>query len=64
MLIKEEEVKEWEGHLGNHVAMSSDSLSLQQRLQNATIYAFSRIFAIFEIKGDRKRKKAALLNMN
>ncbi|KAJ7341679.1 hypothetical protein JRQ81_006234 [Phrynocephalus forsythii] len=64
LLIREEEAKEWEGHIGNHEATSSDLLSLQQRRQSATIYAFSRIFAIFEIKGERKRKKAALLNMN
>nr|XP_020661814.1 interleukin-1 receptor-associated kinase 1-binding protein 1 [Pogona vitticeps] len=64
LLIREEEAKEWEGHLGNQVAVPSHSLSLQQRVQSATIYAFSRIFAIFEIKGERKRKKAALLNMN
>ncbi|XP_003215746.2 interleukin-1 receptor-associated kinase 1-binding protein 1 [Anolis carolinensis] len=63
LLIREEEVKEWEGHPENHTASFSDSPSLQQRLQSATIYASSRIFAVFEIKGDRKRKKAALLNL-
>ncbi|XP_062981866.1 interleukin-1 receptor-associated kinase 1-binding protein 1 [Elgaria multicarinata webbii] len=64
LLIREEEVKEWEGHLENHITNCPDSLSLQQRLQNATIYVSSRIFAVFEIKGERKRKKAALLNVN
>ncbi|XP_053143521.1 interleukin-1 receptor-associated kinase 1-binding protein 1 [Hemicordylus capensis] len=62
LLIKEEEVKEWEGHLENQTASSSDSQSLQQRLQSATLYASSRIFAVFEIKGEKKRKRAALMN--
>ncbi|XP_042302667.1 interleukin-1 receptor-associated kinase 1-binding protein 1 [Sceloporus undulatus] len=64
LLIREEEVKEWEGHPESHMASFSDSPSLQQRLQSATIYASSRVFAVFEIKGDRKRKRAALLNLS
>uniref|UniRef100_A0A8D2LX95 Interleukin 1 receptor associated kinase 1 binding protein 1 n=1 Tax=Varanus komodoensis TaxID=61221 RepID=A0A8D2LX95_VARKO len=64
LLVREEEVKEWEGHHENHITNCSDSLSLQQRLQNATVYVSSRIFAVFEIKGERKRKKTALLNVN
>ncbi|XP_063168916.1 interleukin-1 receptor-associated kinase 1-binding protein 1 [Candoia aspera] len=64
LLIKEEEVKEWEGHLEDHTANSSDLLSFQQKLQNATIYVSSRVFAIFEIKGEKKKKKAALIKVN
>ncbi|KAM6465571.1 interleukin-1 receptor-associated kinase 1-binding protein 1 isoform 2-T2 [Liasis olivaceus] len=64
LLIKEEEVKEWEGHLEDHTANSSDLLSFQQKLQSATIYISSRVFAIFEIKGEKKRKKAALIKVN
>ncbi|XP_060092279.1 interleukin-1 receptor-associated kinase 1-binding protein 1 [Heteronotia binoei] len=64
LLIKEDEMKEWEGHLENHITCPSDSLSLQQRLQNSIINVSSRMFAVFEIKGEKKRKHAALLNMN
>lgn len=64
LLIREEEMKEWEGHLENHIPNPSDSLSLQQRLQSATIYVSSKMFAVFEIKGEKKRKHATLLNVN
>ncbi|XP_048351516.1 interleukin-1 receptor-associated kinase 1-binding protein 1 [Sphaerodactylus townsendi] len=64
LLIREEEMKEWEGHLEKHVTDLSDSMSLQQRLQSATIYVSSKMFAVFEIKGEKKRKQAALLNTN
>ncbi|XP_032999171.1 interleukin-1 receptor-associated kinase 1-binding protein 1 isoform X2 [Lacerta agilis] len=64
LLIREEEVKEWEGHLENHLANAPDSLGLQQRLQSATIYVSSRVYAVFEIKGERKRKQAAHINVN
>nr|XP_028578660.1 interleukin-1 receptor-associated kinase 1-binding protein 1 isoform X2 [Podarcis muralis] len=64
LLIREEEVKEWEGHLENHLADAPDSLGLQQRLQSATIYVSSRVYAVFEIKGERKRKQAAHINVN
>ncbi|XP_054839874.1 interleukin-1 receptor-associated kinase 1-binding protein 1 [Eublepharis macularius] len=62
LLIREEEMKEWEGSLENHIISPSDSVSLQQRLQNATVYVSSKMFAVFEIKGEKKRKQAALKN--
>ncbi|XP_039223017.1 interleukin-1 receptor-associated kinase 1-binding protein 1 isoform X1 [Crotalus tigris] len=64
LLIKEEEAKESEGHLEDHIDNSSDLFSFQQKLQSATIYVSSRVFAIFEIKGEKKRKKAALIKVN
>lgn len=64
LLIKEEEVKESEGHLEDHVDNSSDLFSFQQKLQSATIYISARVLAIFEIKGEKKRKKAALIKVN
>lgn len=64
LLIKEEEMKEWEGQLENHASSPSDSLSLQQRLQSAMIYVSSKMAAVFEIKGGKKRKHTSLLNMN
>nr|XP_056712672.1 interleukin-1 receptor-associated kinase 1-binding protein 1 [Euleptes europaea] len=64
LLIREEEMKEWEGDLEKHDSNPSDSPSLQQRLQSATIFVSSKMFAVFEIKGERKRKQAALLNTN
>ncbi|XP_061479170.1 interleukin-1 receptor-associated kinase 1-binding protein 1 [Rhineura floridana] len=64
LLIREEEVKEWEGHHENHLANSPDSLGLQQRLQSGTIHVSSRIFAVFEIKGEKKKKQAAHINVN
>ncbi|XP_026520920.1 interleukin-1 receptor-associated kinase 1-binding protein 1 isoform X1 [Notechis scutatus] len=63
LLIKEEEVKESEGHLEDHTDNSPDLFSFQQKLQSATIHISSRVFAIFEIKGE-KRKKAALIKGN
>ncbi|KAJ6665846.1 hypothetical protein lerEdw1_001318 [Lerista edwardsae] len=63
LLIREEEVKEWNGHLENPTTNSCESQSLQQRLQSATIFVSSRIFAVFEIKGGKKRKQAALMNV-
>ncbi|XP_015274395.1 PREDICTED: interleukin-1 receptor-associated kinase 1-binding protein 1 [Gekko japonicus] len=64
LLIREEEMKEWEGHLENHSINPSNLLSLRQRLQSAIIYVSSKMFAIFEIKGEKKRKHTALLNIN
>lgn len=64
LLIKEEEVKESEGHLEDHTDNSSDLFNFQQKLQSATIHVSSRVFAIFEIKGEKKRKKAALIKGN
>ncbi|XP_074804114.1 interleukin-1 receptor-associated kinase 1-binding protein 1 isoform X2 [Natator depressus] len=56
LLIREEEMKEWEGQIDSHPSNSSDTLTVQQRIQSATIYASSKVFAIFEIKGREKRK--------
>ncbi|XP_006266464.1 interleukin-1 receptor-associated kinase 1-binding protein 1 [Alligator mississippiensis] len=56
LLIREEETKEWEGQTDCHLSDSSDSLTMQQRIERSTIYASSRVFAIFEIKGKEKRK--------
>uniref|UniRef100_A0A8C8SLD7 Interleukin 1 receptor associated kinase 1 binding protein 1 n=1 Tax=Pelusios castaneus TaxID=367368 RepID=A0A8C8SLD7_9SAUR len=56
LLIREEEMKEWEGQIGSHPSSSSDTQTMQQRIQSATIYASSRVFAVFEIKGREKRK--------
>uniref|UniRef100_A0A8D0DV93 Interleukin 1 receptor associated kinase 1 binding protein 1 n=1 Tax=Salvator merianae TaxID=96440 RepID=A0A8D0DV93_SALMN len=64
LLIREEEVKEWEGYRGNHMANSPDSSSLQYRLQSATMHVSSKVFAVFEIKGVKKEKQAGLLTMN
>uniref|UniRef100_A0A8D0GHX3 Interleukin 1 receptor associated kinase 1 binding protein 1 n=1 Tax=Sphenodon punctatus TaxID=8508 RepID=A0A8D0GHX3_SPHPU len=58
LLIREEETKEWEGQIDNHTSNSSDTLTMQQRIQSATVSVSSRVFAIFEIKGREKRKYA------
>ncbi|XP_027759045.1 interleukin-1 receptor-associated kinase 1-binding protein 1 [Empidonax traillii] len=60
LLIKEEETKEWGGHMDSHLPRSPDSLTLQERIQNATAYASSRVFAVFEIKGKESRRKKLL----
>uniref|UniRef100_A0A670YFY0 Interleukin 1 receptor associated kinase 1 binding protein 1 n=1 Tax=Pseudonaja textilis TaxID=8673 RepID=A0A670YFY0_PSETE len=57
LLIKEEEVKESEGHLEDHTDNSSGLFSFQQKLQSATIHISSRVFAIFEIKGEKRKKR-------
>ncbi|NXH48054.1 IKBP1 protein, partial [Dicaeum eximium] len=51
LLIKEEETKEWGGHIDSHLSHSDDSQTLQERIQNAAAYASCRVFAVFEIKG-------------
>ncbi|NXN25684.1 IKBP1 protein, partial [Nycticryphes semicollaris] len=59
-LIREEETKEWGGHVERHLSNSSDSLTLQERIQNATGYASCRVFAVFEIKGKENRRNKLL----
>ncbi|NXF73499.1 IKBP1 protein, partial [Sclerurus mexicanus] len=56
LLIKEEETKEWGGHIDNYLPRCPDSLTLQERIQSATAYASSRVFAVFEIKGKENRR--------
>ncbi|XP_030303683.1 interleukin-1 receptor-associated kinase 1-binding protein 1 isoform X1 [Calypte anna] len=60
LLIREEETKEWGGHIDRPVSNSPDSLTLQERIQNATAYASCRVFAVFEIKGKEKRRNKLL----
>ncbi|NWX85914.1 IKBP1 protein, partial [Nothoprocta ornata] len=58
LLIREEETKEWGGPRDAHPSDTSDSLTLQERIQNATVYASCRVSAVFEIKGkENKRNK-------
>ncbi|XP_062428812.1 interleukin-1 receptor-associated kinase 1-binding protein 1 [Rhea pennata] len=57
-LIREEETKEWGGHIDSHLSNTSDPLTMQERIQNATVHASCRVFAIFEIKGKEKRNKS------
>ncbi|NXY83045.1 IKBP1 protein, partial [Alcedo cyanopectus] len=60
LLIREEETKEWGGHVDSHLSSSSESLTLQERIQNATAYASCRVFAVFEIKGKENRRNKLL----
>ncbi|XP_069707426.1 interleukin-1 receptor-associated kinase 1-binding protein 1 [Phaenicophaeus curvirostris] len=60
LLIREEETKEWEGHVDSPVSNSLDSLTLQERIQNATAYASCRVFAVFEIRGKANKKNKLL----
>ncbi|NWU83831.1 IKBP1 protein, partial [Onychorhynchus coronatus] len=60
LLIKEEETKEWGGHIDSYLPRSPDSLTLQERIQSATAYASSRVFAVFEIKGKENRRNKFL----
>ncbi|NXS80183.1 IKBP1 protein, partial [Erpornis zantholeuca] len=60
LLIKEEEMKEWGGHIDSHLSHSADSQTLQERIQNATAYASCRVFAVFEIKGKENRRNKLL----
>ncbi|KAM5256503.1 interleukin-1 receptor-associated kinase 1-binding protein 1 [Ctenodactylus gundi] len=58
LLIKEEETKEWEGQIDNHQSPRlSGSLTVQQKMKNATIHAASKVFITFEVKGKEKKKK-------
>ncbi|NXX48453.1 IKBP1 protein, partial [Tricholaema leucomelas] len=56
LLIREEETKEWGGHIDSHLPNSPDSLTLQERIQNATAHASCKVFAVFEIKGKGSRR--------
>ncbi|KAM6355836.1 interleukin-1 receptor-associated kinase 1-binding protein 1 [Podargus strigoides] len=60
LLIREEETKEWGGHIDCHLSNSPESLTLQERIQNATAYASCRVFAVFEIKGKENRRNKLL----
>ncbi|XP_078504224.1 interleukin-1 receptor-associated kinase 1-binding protein 1 [Lissotriton helveticus] len=53
LLIREDEMKEWECQADNQ----QDGLSIQQKIKNTTISAASKIFATFEIKGNKKNVK-------
>ncbi|XP_010123406.1 PREDICTED: interleukin-1 receptor-associated kinase 1-binding protein 1, partial [Chlamydotis macqueenii] len=60
LLIREEETKEWGGHIDSHLSNCPDSLTLQERIQNATAYASCRVFAVFEIKAKENRRNKLL----
>ncbi|NXU58740.1 IKBP1 protein, partial [Turnix velox] len=60
LLIREEETKEWGGHIDSHLSNSQTSLTLQERIQNATVYASCKVFAVFEIKGKENRRNKLL----
>ncbi|XP_037248934.1 interleukin-1 receptor-associated kinase 1-binding protein 1 isoform X1 [Falco biarmicus] len=60
LLIREEETKEWGGHIDSHLVSSPDSMTLQERIQNATAYASCKVFAVFEIKGKENRRNKFL----
>ncbi|KAM9636716.1 interleukin-1 receptor-associated kinase 1-binding protein 1 isoform 1-T1 [Morphnus guianensis] len=60
LLVREEETKEWGGHIDGHLSNSPDSLTVQERIQNATAYASCRVFAVFEIKGKENRRNKLL----
>ncbi|TRZ24728.1 hypothetical protein HGM15179_002430 [Zosterops borbonicus] len=60
LLIKEEETKEWGGHMDTHLSHSADSQTLQERIENATAHASCRVFAVFEIKGKENRRNKLL----
>ncbi|NXF98054.1 IKBP1 protein, partial [Eubucco bourcierii] len=60
LLIREEETKEWGGHIDSQLPNSPDSLTLQERIQNATAHASCRVFAVFEIKGKGNRRTKLL----
>ncbi|XP_030615475.1 interleukin-1 receptor-associated kinase 1-binding protein 1 [Delphinapterus leucas] len=58
LLIKEEEMKEWEGQIDDHQSSRlSGSLTVQQKIKSATIHAASKVFITFEVKGREKKKK-------
>ncbi|KAM9317392.1 interleukin-1 receptor-associated kinase 1-binding protein 1 [Gastrophryne carolinensis] len=52
IVIREDEMKEWEEQGEVNVAAS-----FQQKIQSATLYVASKVFATFEIKGKDKNKK-------
>ncbi|MBZ3888333.1 Interleukin-1 receptor-associated kinase 1-binding protein 1 [Sciurus carolinensis] len=58
LLIKEEETKEWDGQPDDHQSSTlSSSLTVQQKIKNATIHAASKVLITFEVKGKEKKKK-------
>ncbi|XP_006898497.1 PREDICTED: interleukin-1 receptor-associated kinase 1-binding protein 1-like [Elephantulus edwardii] len=57
LLIKEEETKEWEGPVDDNQSRLSSSLTVQQKIKSATLYAASKVFITFEVKGKEKKKK-------
>ncbi|XP_069866216.1 interleukin-1 receptor-associated kinase 1-binding protein 1 [Dipodomys merriami] len=58
LLIKEEETKEWEGQIEEHPSSGPlSSLTVQQKIKSATLYAASKVFVTFEVKGKEKKKK-------
>lgn len=58
LLIKEEEMKEWEDQIDDHQSSRhSSSLTVQQKIKSATIHAASKVFITFEVKGKEKKKK-------
>ncbi|XP_007168038.2 interleukin-1 receptor-associated kinase 1-binding protein 1 [Balaenoptera acutorostrata] len=57
LLIKEEEMKEWEGQIDDHQSSRlSSSLTVQQKIKSATIHAACKVFITFEVKGREKKK--------
>ncbi|XP_045700087.1 interleukin-1 receptor-associated kinase 1-binding protein 1 isoform X1 [Phyllostomus hastatus] len=58
LLIKEEEMKEWEDQIDDHQSSRlSSSLTVQQKIKSATIHTASKVFITFEVKGKEKKKK-------
>lgn len=58
LLIKEEETKDWEGHLEDpQLPKLSGSLTVQEKIKSTTIHATSKVFITFEVKGKEKKKK-------
>ncbi|KAM9060129.1 interleukin-1 receptor-associated kinase 1-binding protein 1 [Megaptera novaeangliae] len=57
LLIKEEEMKEWEVQIDDHQSSRlSSSLTVQQKIKSATIHAACKVFITFEVKGREKKK--------
>ncbi|CAO2634158.1 Interleukin-1 receptor-associated kinase 1-binding protein 1 [Lemmus lemmus] len=58
LLIKEDEIKEWEGQIDDHqISRLPGSLTVQQKIKSATMHATSKVFITFEVKGKEKKKK-------
>lgn len=58
LLIKEEETKEWEGQVDDCQSSGlSSSLTIQQKIKNATMHAASKVFVTFEVKGKERKRK-------
>ncbi|KAG8444856.1 hypothetical protein GDO86_009855 [Hymenochirus boettgeri] len=52
LIIKEEEIKEWQGQTDSCLAVQS----IQCKIQSTTAYVASKVFASFAIKGKEKNK--------